>query len=484
MPRIEFPISGGFYEDSSKPVSSQMCENWIPVVPETDALSQSQLKGTPGISEYAEAGNKINRGMHVMNSIAYSVNGNNLYRINSDGTEDDLGSITGSGRVSMADNGTQLIVVIPDSTGYIFTEAPDTLTIITDVDYFSLGPSKQVGYKDGFFVHIADDLFYHSNLNDGLVYDSLDFGTAEVDPDNNTAIHVNRNILYIGGNETIEPFQNIGGSGFVFQRIPNAVVQKGIKAKFSVIEFDNSFVFLGGGTNEQPSIWRFTGDSAIRIATQAIDNIIGDMTDAERQAVFATSHAIDGAYFVSFHFSERVFTYDATSSALLSKPIWFERKSRVSSGVDAMWRVHSIVEAYGVTLVGDNQSGSIGKIDPSLFTEYGNLIDRNVSFQPFKDRGRSIVINQIEVTVQSGSGNTVDPGSEPMITLSISRNGGFTFGNELSRSMGKTGEYGKRQIWWNLGQVDRFAVFKLSVSDPVQPVIIKLEIDFDEEEET
>lgn len=479
MPRVEIPIATGFYEDDSRPIAAQQCINWVPIVPETNALSVSQLKGTPGLSLFATNGTKNNRGAHVMASTAFFVNGNNLYRVNADGTSNDLGVISGTGRVSMADNGTQLCIVVPGATGYIFTQSPDTLTEITDPDFFSLGPSNQVEYKDGFFVHIATDKFFISNLNDGLVYDSLDFGTAEVDPDDNTAVHVNRNVLYIGGNETIEPFQNIGGAGFPFQRIQGGVIQKGIKAKFSVVDFDNSFVFLGGGVNEQPAIWRFAGSTAVKISTHAIDNVIANETDQQQKDVFATTHAIEGSYFVCFHFSDTVFCYDATASARLGKPVWHERQSRNAQGTQTRWRAASIIEAYGQTLVGDVLGPNIGKIDTSARNEYGTLIDRDVSTGPLQNNGLNFFINQLEVTTQSGVGNTLAPGDDPLITMSMSVDGGNTFGNELSRSLGKKGEYNQRQIWRRLGRVPRFAMFKFSVSAEATPVIIKLEADIE-----
>ena len=61
--------------------------------------------------------------------------------------------------------------------------------------------------------------------------------------------------------------------------------------------------------------------------------------------------------------------------------------------------------------------------------------------------------------------------------MSMSTDGGYTFGNELTRELGKKGEYEQRQIWRRLGRVARFAMFKFSVSAEVTPVIIKLEAD-------
>ncbi len=83
---MQLPIATGFYEDDSKPISAQECTNLIPQVPQTNALTQVQLKFTPGISLFATAGTIARRGEWVMDDIAYVVTGNALYRVNSDGT--------------------------------------------------------------------------------------------------------------------------------------------------------------------------------------------------------------------------------------------------------------------------------------------------------------------------------------------------------------------------------------------------------------
>lgn len=472
---MEIPIATGFYEDASKPIASQACINLRVVVPETNSLSTAQLKGTAGLTEFATNGTKNNRGAHVMNSIAFFVNGNTLYRVNSDGTSDSLGTITGVGRVSMADNGTQLCVVVPGVTGYIFTQSPDSLTTITDTDFFSLGPSNQVVFKDGYFIHVSATKFFISALNNGLVYGSLDFGTADVDPGDNTAIHVNRNVLYLSTQNNILPFQNIGGADFPFRSIQGAVVQKGVKAKFSVVEFDNTFLFLGGGLNEQSAIWRFTGSSAVKISTEAIDSVIGKETDQQQKDVFATTHAIDGSYYVCFHFSDSVFCYDATASARLGKPVWGERQSRTAAGTQTKWRPSSVISAYGKILVGDSLGPKIGTIDINARTEYGTLISRTVVTGPLQNNGLNFFIDQLEITTESGVGNTLDPSQNPLIAMSVSKDGGYTFNNELTRELGKKGEYNQRQIWRKLGRASRFVMFKFTISGEVTPVIIKLE---------
>lgn len=479
MALLELPIATGFYESQARALASQSCINWIPVVPQTNALSGAALIGTPGIDQIATLDGK-NRGAHVMNGKAYFVNGTSLFRVNRDFTTDNLGVIDGTSRVSMADNGLQICIVVPSLKGFIFTEDPDTLTEITDSDFTANGQSKQVCFKDGFFVHTADKKFFISNLNDGLTYDALDFGTAEVDPDGIVGCHVSRNQLFIFGNETIEPFQNIGGADFPFQRIPGGVVPKGLKSAFTSIEFDNSFVFLGAGTNEKPAVWRYTGNSAQKISNSAIDTALQEYTDAELSSAFSMSYAQNGSYFVMFTLPRNCFVYDATASSLQGRPVWHERRSGLGDG--ERWRVNSMIEAYGEILVGDAFDGRIGKINDETFTEYGDVIIRTVTSSPFEAQTRQIFVSKIEVEIQAGVGNLALPGTDPIMRMSFSDDGSSTFSNEMERPMGAAGKFNTLLEWWAQGLVPRNRVLKFRMSDPVKPTLLKLTANVDFEE--
>ncbi|MEE8207876.1 MAG: packaged DNA stabilization protein, partial [Nitrosomonadaceae bacterium] len=307
-------------------------------------------------------------------------------------------------------------------------------------------------------------------------YDALDFGTAEADPDDITGIHVNRNQLYIGGGQTIEPFANIGGAGFPFQRISGGVVPKGVKAKFSMVEFDDSYVFVGGGLNEQHAVWKFTGSSGQKISTAAVDLVLQSLIDEDQEDIFCTVYGEYGGFFLNVHTSTRVLTFDSLATALSGNPVWHERQSKDRFGRSTIWRVNGILNAYGKTLVTDNQDGRVGDLDRDLFTEYGDNIKRTFSTVPFRAEGENITVAEMELTCESGVGLGAD--DEPFISREFSDNGGQTFGNKTSRSLGKEGEYNKRQIWRREGQLRRFRVYRFTMSEPVKPVVIKLEADF------
>jgi len=242
-----------------------------------------------------------------------------------------------------------------------------------------------------------------------------------------------------------------------------------------MVEFDDSYAFVGGGLNEQPSVWRFTGSSGQKISTAAIDNIIQNLTNAEQQDIFCTVYGENGGFFLNAHLGNRVLTFDSAASALSGSPKWHERKSKDVNGNDAVWRVNGILNAYGKTLVTDAQSGQIGILDRDTYTEYDDDITRTFTVIPFQSEGENITVAEIELTCESGVGN--EASEDPQITRSYSDDGGVTFGNEVSRSLGKQGERNKRQIWRRDGQLKRYRVYRFSMSDPVKPVVIKLDAD-------
>lgn len=67
----------------------------------------------------------------------------------------------------------------------------------------------------------------------------------------------------------------------------------------------------------------------------------------------------------------------------------------------------------------------------------------------------------------------------PEVILQVSRDGGFTFGSEEARSLGRSGEF-KNMVFWDRLGVARNAVFRIVISDPVKVVIENAVIDKEE----
>lgn len=481
MPKIQLPIANGFYASESLPISAQRCINWYPNIVQTQGLSTETLFGIPGIRQLTTTGilNQQNRGIHVMAGILYFVNGDALYRLNRNidgaGVEtfdfDNLGAITGTGPVSMADNGIQLMILVPDGLGSIFV-APGTFTPdinAVDSDFTANGAPQLVVFINSYFVCNTDSKkFISSAPNDGLDWLATDFGSAEADPDIIRAPFVFKNILYMLGSETIQAFRTVAaGADFPFQSVTDFVIPKGIFAPFSIVPANNSFMFIGGGVNESPAVWLFTGNGVEKVSTTAIDNLLNGFTDAEIAGVIGVSYAEKGAYFAGFSLPDRDIYFDTISGR------WHERNTFVDGQLTG-WRVGFMASAYGRIIVGDSIDGRIGELDSNLYTEYGDTIFRRIRIQPLTNQGNNIFVKAMELTMESGVGDFTT--RDPQIRRRFSDNA-KTYGNETTRDIGRQGEYEKRAVWRREGRVPNFRVYEFTMTDPVNPTVIKLVAD-------
>ena len=489
MANTNLAIAEGFYLSESLPLSAQRCINWMPSVPQTSTITDANLFGAPGIDEII-TGSLIQecRGLHVLAGVAYFVIGNNLIRLNRDVVEgldifttDNVGNIEGSSRVFMADNGIQLCIVAPpdqDTSGvsYIFTEDPDTLTPITDPNF--LGPAGSVIFIDGFFVftQTTGSIFFNSPVGDGLgPYDPLDFSVAEADPDEIVGIERINNQLYVFGSETTQLFRNIGRAPAPFSPIAGATIDVGCFSSQSIVRYAQGIAFVGGGTNQSPSVWLIQGTAKQRLSTIAIDQQLSQISNPE--LIFSWVYSDNGADYLGISTPDTCFVYDIVNGR------WHERQSISENGLGS-YRVSHMETAYERVLVGDQISGNIGSLNNQAYLEYGNIQPKIVTSRPFDNVGNPIRVLAIEAVIESGVGLPNDVlingsvgGSEPKITLSWSDDGGRTFQGFISRSMGKIGEFMKRPYWTRLGSFGRQRVIRFEVSSPTKATLMKVEAD-------
>lgn len=472
----------GQYKSGSLEISNQELVNCYLNIPQTQTYATTTLLGAPGIKQRATTGKvkSVNRGAHVKDGAQYVVNGEKLYRIDYaliNGVETftpvELGTIPGESRCSFADNGKQLMVLVPGGDGYIVDEtAIPVFQTITDADFKANGNPQLVVFIDSFFVAITDEKkFIKSAANDGLNWNPLDFGSAESDPDDITSIVVHKNRIYIGGSETIEEFQNAGLGGFPFQRT-GLFIPKGVSAPFSMINIGDTFMWIGAGVNESPAIWLFSGGTAQKASTTAIDTRLRGFSSSDIESAFSLSYAQDGHYFVIFQFPSESLVYDLLTGK------WHERKSQIvnTKGVteSVRSRINSLVTAYGRIMVADSQDGRIGELDPDTYTEYGNPIIRSFNTLTIFNDTVSFSVPRVELTMEPGVGNADQP--DPEIRMSISRDA-KKFGDPKTRKVGAEGNNKARQVWRRMGRFARMCVIKFEFSDPCKFAALRLDVD-------
>ena len=476
---MQLPITNGFYQSASLPISAQECTNWYVSNVLTEGLAQQVLFGTPGINQITTTGliGQINRGSHTKNGIPFFVNGTTLYRVDravdAEGVESytntALGTVSGTSRVFMKSNDNQLMIVVPNGNGYIFDEtAGIPFQQISDPDFAAFGAILGLEVMDSFFIVNTDQkALIASDPNDGLSWNALNFTTFKSDPSELPGIIVVNSQLFAVGRNVTGVYNNQGASiGFPFTQLNDYEFDKGVLAPFTLVKSNQTFMMIGAGVDESPAVWQYVGNGYKKVSTPALDFILDAFTDTEIAEAFAETYGKRGAFFVSFTVAERTFVYD------LSTGLWHERKS-VKNEIDSRWRVNSMTTAYGHVLVADDIDGRIGIMDNDILTEYGEEIHRVVSSPNFSDGLNSRRVPMIELTVESGVGNAAR--KDPVISMEFSDDGGKTFSYERARNIGKIGETDKRLVWYKNGRFPRFRILRFKLSDPVKAVIIRLD---------
>lgn len=513
MPKI--PLVGGFYEDSALQFDAQRCVNMYPVGAEvTNGKSSSKLKNTPGLKGFTTEAMNFT-GATVFKPAGFHVTsdgrlfmftyvhffGDFMYgwEIFEDGsTNEFIGGLPLTAPfdfVKTADNGTVISIVAGVRSAF-YNLNTGVFSQMTDPD-FPAGVFDVV-YKDTYFIWLdsATNRFYISSSNatdPANCINALDFGTVESNPDDLAGIIGIGNEVAIFGTRTIEFFYNSGNVDFPFSRNSGVTQEIGTLSIRSISKINNEVYFLGNNDAGYGIIYKMNGYQPERISTHAIEIELRKSSDLSE--VIAYTYQDEGNYFyiITIVDIDKTFCYDSLSG------LWHERTQ-----LDGVNYVRHPVTyqafAFGKNIVSDNISFSVNGTDSlalyELDMEYkkddfiqsvgagpfytivydSKTIRRQRTLPHFTQENKEIQYNYFEMDVQKGVGNVDD--ANPEITLNISRDGGMTYGNDITMPMGASGAYMQRARADMLGMA-RDSVFKITSDAPVQQEWFTAYIDFE-----
>lgn len=458
---MRLPLALGSYQHRSLPLSAQRLINWQAEVQPPTAKGRSALVPTPGCSLHGSVDGPGARGMRVQGETLLSVIGSHVYEVAIDGTITDRGTISSGGPVSMDTNGEQMAIVVPETHQAFICPRTGPIEQITDVDFPG---ATSVTCIDGFHVFSRPNSkeFFISALNDATAYDALDFASKEGLPDNLVAVQRVGRELWLYGERSIESWTN-GGGDFPFQRAFGAVIEVGCAARHSIATADGTSFWVADDVTARMS----NGLTPQRISTHAIEQAWAGYTtvrDARGWCYVQEGHIY---YVVTFPTAERTWVYDATVQQ------WHERESE---GYRGIWRCVVGAEYAGGVFAGDADNGNVYLLDPTRGDENGDAIVRVAIGTPFHAEGKQLFFRRLDIDMETGVGHQHGQGSDPKLWLSVSDDGGRTFGNERWASIGKAGQFRRRVSFRRLGSA-RERVFRLQMSDSVYTSIVATNFD-------
>jgi hypothetical protein len=403
---------------------------------------------------------------------AFVVSGNQLFKIDTNYTPTLLGTIAGTGPVSMADNGTQLFIAA-NGPGYIYNNTTNVFQQITDPDFPG---AVTVGYLDGYFVFNEPNSqrIWITALLDGLSVDPLDFVSAEGSPDDVTGIIVDHREVWVLGTNSVEVWYNAGTADFPLQRIQGAFNEIGCISPYSLAKLDNGVFWLGSDARGKGIVYRANGYTGTRISTHAVEWQIqqyNDISDAVAYTYQQDGHAF---YVLIFPSANTTWVYDVATQA------WHERAG-FANGQFTRHRSNCQMAFNNEIVVGDFQTGNIYAFDLEDYSDNGQIQKWYRTWRALptgQNNFKRTAQHSLQLNCESGVGLNLGQGSNPQVMLRWSDDGGHTWSNEHWAPIGQIGAYGRRTFWRRLGMTLKLRdrVYELSGTDPVKIAIMGAEL--------
>lgn len=455
--RVPINLTGGSYEHKSRPLTKQLTRNLWPQLQATDkARSKYILQSFYGLKPFKMQPGSIDRGMLVNKGRLYKITDTTLYQVNSIGDHAALGTIPGSSRCIMKAMGAQIIIA--NGSGQIYVWDGTTLTQNTNIN---LGNPRGVAVINNQAIYDAGvgQGFDVSDVGKPSSIDGLNNAEAESASDDLLIPYGFRETLLLFGQETIEPWWNSGQGNPPFDRIQGAVINIGLDAIYSVAETPDFVFFLGNDKQFH----------SLTAGTAGVDAVISTPAMAKKIAKYLiTSDCIgwtmqlEGQWFY-------VATFPAVDITWVF-PVggeWFEWGSSAVGRI----RANSYANVFGRHLVAEHDSGNIYELDPETYTDAGQPIIRTRHSAPIHSGllgqdHRPFEINRFELVMETGVGLLEGQGSDPRVSVAVSKDGGETFGTERFLKIGTLG----KQVTVSTGSFGRFeesCVFQIRFSDPV-----------------
>lgn len=467
------PLFGEGITSKSPVVTRQRRLNCYLEVRKDNDKSSVVCYGTPGLRRLF-TDSSLMRGMIGTDTALYTTSNNQVARRAANGTVQTSGVIgTASGLVGMALNPTQVLIV-DGSAGYIFNPTTGAVTIVGGA--FPNG-ARSAAYCNGFFAceQPGTNQFFISAFNDGLTWNGLSFAAAVQSIDGIVAVDTLGGLLIPMSSGHVEFWQNVGTAPEPFQYIQNSASMIGLEALNSRVHAGESLLFLahtGGGSYQNTTgsihIARIKGYSVDIVSNTDVDNILQEM---KRTSIVsdctAYSYESDEHVFAQFNFptANRSLLYD------LSTNFWSEVQSGITTGYAARHLGNLAAGAFNGAYVADYSNGNVYTYDPTVYTDNGNVIVREVVTRAALEDFNTFRIGQIYLDMQTGVG-LAQPGQgyAPVVELSVARDN-RDFGPQRLFSLGALGQYMTRVLGRRWGRVRTSANLRIRMTDPVPFVI-------------
>lgn len=306
-----------------------------------------------------------------------------------------------------------------------------------------------IEFKNGQFISVDLDrnTWRLSDFNNGLSWpdDAPYVGGFQTKPTQIMAavsVPGKGNLLFVFGKNVIEPWIDVGLQLFPYQRINSFNINYGTLNAATIGVGDDIIAWLGVNEDSGPIILYSNGGAPQAISTDGIDFKLSDLEHPEDAYGFIFKQDGHTFYQLTFPSDNFSLTYD------------FETK-KFFTLCDENMDYHI---AKKVAFFDNNyffvsfKDGNVYEMDADFETYDGKEIPRiRICKNIRTDDASPFVANALTFTIEQGQSSNVQ-----RVDLSISRDGGETYGNIVGKILNKKGKRENRLMWTGLGRANDF----------------------------
>lgn len=448
---VPINLTGGTYKHPSLPLSAQVTRNfWPQAIDNPSTKSSYILESWPGLASFG-SGTGVDGGQFEHNGVAYHVCGQIIYTVAAGGAHTSIGTIGGAGPCIFSALGSSIVIV---RGGVSKVWDGSSMTTVAGLET----PNSCAHLNNQMLYDGDAGRFCVSDVGEPGTINALNYATAESFADDLLRVYVFNDQAYLFGNRTIELWWNSGVGNPPFDRVQNAAIQIGLKALHSVASNKDSMYFLGTDSR----VYRVAGGQSIAVTDRAMASAIEEYSDSTDAIGWCFTKDDQYFYQITFPTADKSFIYPEGGQ-------WFE----VSSGVTgARYIGNSYAYAHGKHLIGDYRNGNLYELSDSAYDENGAVIRRVRDTGPLhgglmRAPGKTIEMSRFELIMETGVGLVSGQGSDPVVMLSFSDDGGRTFCTETWGTVGQLGAYLWKVEWFALGSF-MSRIIRIATTDPVK----------------
>lgn len=449
MPKTQIPLIQGDSIGIETDYRDELAVNII-AVPKSVLGGAGYMICHSGLDSFA-TGNGIDRGANYNERLInhFRLSGDQLIEVDTAGVVNYLGAISGTDQAAMPYSfNTQCVI----ADGKMFLYDPvGGFVEVTDPD---LGEPIDGVWVDGYYFMTDGEFLFHTDLDDETSIDPLKFATSEFSPDPTLAVGLTQDDKVIVFNRySTEYFINVATDNFAFTRQATRAQKIGIVATHAKVEIAGQWVIVGSRKNESLGVHVVGIGSSLKISSREIDKVLKQYTEPELADMRVEAREEDAIGLIYFHLPNETLCYNSSAAAISGHDkAW----SIITTGqVGDPWRAINGVNDTRLNkwIYGDKTDATIGVINDSLFSQYGERSEL-ILFTPFFNL-ETMSLDEIEIETIPGL-NAID---DATVAFSMTKDG-LNWSSEFWDLYGEPLDYNKRYIIRRLGNVNQWVGLK------------------------